>query len=90
MARCTDDSITDRQDCTGSFNVTGELCSYLPTEAADVACRLSSVGAPFPRQWQTFPTQTLYAGESFDNIGGVAVSRLYCAKSTHGPVRFVL
>lgn len=68
MARCTDSTITLQSACTGYFNVTGELCAYLPTLAEETACRASPTGALFPRLWQTFYTQAAYAGESFDDM----------------------
>ena len=57
MSTCTDPSITTAADCVGTFNVTGELCAYLPTVAAELACKNSTTGAPFDRLWLPFPSQ---------------------------------
>jgi hypothetical protein len=58
---CNDSAITSQQACTGTFNVTGDLCGWLPTLAQEDACRGSYYGARFPRMWAPYP-------ENWDNI----------------------
>lgn len=68
MSRCTDPTITVASACVGSFNLTGELCAFLPSTAEEVACKVSANGTSFPRLWNTLATQNGIPGESFDNV----------------------
>jgi hypothetical protein len=65
MSTCTDATVLSEVECTGNFTLTSELCAYLPTVAEELACKSSVSGAPFPRLWTPYPSQVVYAGESF-------------------------
>lgn len=50
---CNDPSITDFSQCTGFFTVTDDGCLFMPSGAAEDACRANG-GALFPRRIQTY------------------------------------
>lgn len=57
---CNDPDVVERADCTGMFTLQGDMCAYLPTQAAEDSCR-NSTGVDFPRLWQPIPA-------NYDNI----------------------
>ena len=68
MSRCTDSSISSFAECVGTFNTTGLECGFQPTETLEMACKMNPLGAPFPRLWMPFPTESGVPGESFDDL----------------------
>ena len=62
MFFCNDADVPSLGACVGSFNVTGDACGMQPTPAAEMACRLDPLGAPFPRVVMRQP-------QHFDSIG---------------------
>ena len=70
MRSCNDPTVTIQANCTGMFNLTGDLCSMAPTDAAAAACKASAYGHPdFPRIWAS-------KSYNYDNIG-YAILTLY-------------
>lgn len=70
MRACNDPSVTIQANCTGTFNLTGDLCAFAPTPAAISACQSSAYGHPdFPRIWAS-------KTYNYDNIG-YAILTLY-------------
>ena len=67
MQICTDPSIPNIGNCTGTFQLTGESCAFLPTDAAEAVCRLNQTGSAFPRLWTTYQNPNV-SPESFNNI----------------------
>lgn len=67
MDICTDPSVSNKANCTGSFQLTGQDCAFLPTDTLEAACKLNASGTAFPRLWTTFQNEDV-SPESFDDI----------------------
>lgn len=81
MSYCNDPEIvTDFYSrCNGMFNVTGALCSYLPTDALTATCLTSPSGVPFPRIITT-------RAQNFDNIARAMLTVFELTSGENWPV----
>lgn len=67
MGACNDAAagILAPEDCVGTFTLTDDLCTLLPTPQAQADCLVNGGGVEFPRLWESpFP--------NFDDVGSAA------------------
>lgn len=76
-ASCNDPSVPIA-NCSGTFNTTGDMCAYQPTEALEAACRLSPWGMPFPRQ-------AAAQAPNFNNIGSALLVQFELSTGENWP-----
>jgi hypothetical protein len=77
LASCNDPDISDYASCVGTFQATGDSCSYLPTAEQADACLLSPDGVAFPRRWESPAAHFNDVGSALLTVFEVATGEMW-------------